>query len=134
MWKALLFVIFFLNPASDVRCDESLTADIAKTHQSLLQKSKFEDRVLLVDDLLKKASGKREEIMKQKARTNADILALLHINILRNSRNTLDTSSAGSCTKSLVRLKTTLYPNRNQTVLFPFEQSIYDLYTKVCAL
>ena len=124
MWKTLLFILFLFGFNDYTYGDEKLDADVAKTYQNLLTKSRFEDRVSLVDVFVQRASERREAVIKQRERTNSDLLVLLHINILRGFHNEMDTSSSSNCTKSLDNLKITLYPNRIQTIMFAFEQSI----------
>ena len=133
MWKRLL-ILFLLGFASYAYGNESLTDDVAKTYQSLLTKSNFEDRVLLVNEFIKRASKRRERLIRQRRRSNKDILVLFHINVVRNFHNTIDTSSSTNCTRSLENVKMTLHPNRSQAIMLPFEQSIYNLYNKICAL
>ena len=133
IWR-VSFIIFFLSFTCYARNGESLNTDITNTYQNLLSKSEFQDRVFLVDEFVKRASKKREAIMKQRERTNSDLLVLFHINILRSFHNELDKSSSANCMKSLANLEMTLYPNRVQTVMFPFRRSIYNLYNRMCAL
>ena len=135
MWKTktLLFV-FLLGFINYAHSDELLKADIARTYQSLSTKPRFEDRLSLVDVFVQRASERREAIIKQRTRTNTDILVLLRINILRGFHHALDKSSSASCTRSLARFKTTLYSNRFEEVMFPFEKSIYDLHKRMCSL
>ena len=133
MWKRL-FIIFFLVSASHAYSNDSLTDDVAKTYQSLLTTPNFEARVLLVDAFVKRSSEIRQRLIRKRRRTNEDILVLFHINILQNFHSSLDTSSSRNCTRSLENVKTTLHPNRVQAIMLPFEQSIYNLYNKMCAL
>ncbi len=133
MWKKV-FIVFFLGFVSYAYSQESLTEDVAMTDQSLQAEPNFEDRVRIINEFVEKASQRREKLIKQRRRTDEEILVLFHINILRSFHNELDTSSSSNCTRSLGNAKATLYPNRFQEVMLPFEQSIYNVYKKTCAL
>ena len=133
MWKRL-FIVFFLGITSYAYSNESLTDDVAKTYQSLRTEPNFKSRVRIVNEFVKRASQRRERLIRKRRRTNEEILVLFHINVLRNFHDELETSSSTNCTQSLDNVKTTLHPNRVQKIMLPFEQSIYNLYSKMCAL
>ena len=132
MWKRLFIVLFF-GFASYAYSSESLIEDVAKTDQSLQAESNFEDRVRIVNEFVERVSQRQESLIRKIKRTDEEIVTMFRAYVLQNFHDRLDTSSSTDCIGSLDSAKATLYPNRLEETMLPFEQSIYDVYEKMCA-
>lgn len=117
--------------------DQQLDSDISNTHKGLLKIQKFEDRVSLVGQLVQKYSDVRQQLFAKERRSNDDMTAIFQITTLKEFYDELkEQTNSNRCIQHLRSMAYRLYPSRSedQQEMFPFEQSIYNLYGKMCSL
>ena len=116
--------------------DQQLDLDISNAHKSLLKVQKFEDRILLVGQLVQKYSDVRQQLLAKERRSSDNMTTIFQITTLKEFYDELkEQTNPNRCARHLRSMAYRLYPGRleDQQEMFSFEQSVYNLYGKMCS-